>query len=133
MTIDFSQLIIGLAYAGDQQASGNTLSSFMPLILITAVFYLLVLRPQQKKNKEHQQKINNMSRGDEVTTAGGIVGTVVSLEGEQITIEIAKDVRVKINKQYISDVAGKRDEKKEEKKDKKKKVTSEEKVKDQSQ
>lgn len=133
MTINFSQLLVGVAYATDQQGSGNSLSSFMPLILITIVFYFLVLRPQQKKNKEHQQKINNITRGDEVTTSGGIVGTVVSLEGEQITIEIAKDVRVKVNKQYITDVVGKREEKKEEKRDKKKKVTSEEKVKDQSQ
>lgn len=136
-TMNFSQLIIDVAYASDASTSpGSNLSSFMPLILITAVFYFLVIRPQQKKNKEHQQKMQAMSRGDEVVTSGGIIGTIVNLpeQGDQMTIEIAKDVKVKISKQYIVEFIAKKSDKQqhkqEEKKDKKKKVSSDEKAKE---
>lgn len=129
---DLSQLLIDVAYGSDSiAAASSNLSSFMPLILITAVFYFLVIRPQQKKNKEHQQKIQSMSRGDEVVTAGGIIGTIVTLptEGDQLTVEIAEGVRIKISKQYIVEFISKKTEKKEHKqenkKDKKKKSTSE--------
>ena len=110
MISEFSQLVICEAFADDevkhsegQKASSFT--SFIPLILITAVFYFLVIRPQQKKNKEHQQKLKNLTRGDEIITTGGIVGTVTNIpsDGDYITIEIAKDVKVKLNKVYVAD------------------------------
>ncbi len=129
---DLSQLLIDVAYGSDSIASpSSNLSSFMPLILITAVFYFLVIRPQQKKNKDHQQKIQSISRGDEVVTAGGIIGTIVTLptEGDQLTVEIAEGVRIKISKQYIVEFISKKTEKKEHKqenkKDKRKKAISE--------
>ena len=69
------------------------------------MFYFLVIRPQQKKNKEHQQKLKILSRGDEIITTGGIIGTVVNTppEGDYIIIEIAKDVKVKLNRLYVAD------------------------------
>ncbi len=127
MIDNFFQLIGNTAHAADTSSTiGSSLSSFMPFILIIAVFYFLVIRPQQKKNKEHQTKMNSMARGDEVVTAGGIIGTIISLptEGDQFIIEIAKDVKVKINKHYIADFISRKDATKEEvKEDKKKKIT----------
>jgi preprotein translocase subunit YajC len=126
-----SNFLLDFAHASDSAlAQGSNLSSFMPLILIAAVFYFLVIRPQQKKNKEHQQQIKTMARGAEVITTGGIIGTIVNLpnEGDQLTIEIAKDVQVKISKHYIAEFIAKKESKIEEKKDKKKKTSSDEKA-----
>ena len=127
---ELSQLIICEAFADDttKHSDGHqqsSFTSFIPLILITAVFYFLVIRPQQKKNKEHQQKLQTLSRGDEVMTTGGIIGTVVSIpsEGDYITIEIAKDVKVKLHRLYVADFVknnSKEQDKKLEKKHKKK-------------
>ena len=129
----FSQFLIDLAHASDSMLPiSSNLSNFMPLILVTGVFYFLVIRPQQKKNKEHQKQMKAMSRGDEVVTTGGIIGTIVNIptEGDQLTIEIAKDVKVKISKHYIAEFIAKKDPINEEKKDKKKKPSSDAKAKE---
>jgi preprotein translocase subunit YajC len=129
----FSQFLIDLAHAGDSMLpAGSNFSSFMPLILITGVFYFLVIRPQQKKNKEHQKQMKAMSRGDEVVTTGGIIGTIVNIstEGDQLMIEIAKDVKVKISKHYIAEFIPNKDSITEEKKNKKKKPSSDAKAKE---
>lgn len=110
MTIEFSQLIIREAFADSiDTQKGSTLSSFMPLILIMAVFYFLVIRPQQKKNKEHSGKLKGLSRGDEIVTSGGIIATVSSVpqDGDYILVEIAKDVKVKLHKLYVADFISK--------------------------
>ena len=80
------------------------LMSFMPLILIFLVFYFLLIRPQQKKMKEHQNTLNNLKNGDKVYTNGGIFGVVKSINDKEIDLEIASDVVIKILKQNISDV-----------------------------
>ena len=102
-------ILISDAFAqGAEAAAGPdfSFSSFMPLILIFAIFYFLIIRPQSKKMKEHQALVNNLKTGNKVITTGGIVGVVRDVfekEG-QVEVEIAEGVRVKMLKQYISDL-----------------------------
>lgn len=97
---------ISPAYA--QAAGGGAdgmLTTFLPLILIFAVFYFLLIRPQQKKMKEHKAMVENVRRGDTVVTGGGIIGKVVKVKDDAtIQIEVAENVRIDIVKGTLSDV-----------------------------
>jgi preprotein translocase subunit YajC len=78
------------------------------LVAMFAVFYLLLIRPQQKRMKEHRARIAAMRRGDTVVTGGGVIGKVVKVEsGEEAIIEIADNVRVRVVSSTISDVRAK--------------------------
>lgn len=85
-------------------AAGSPMASFLPLILIFAVFYFLLIKPQQKRMKEHQVMLGALKRGDEVVTGGGIVGKVTKVtEGsDQVSIEIAAGVEVRVLKSTVS-------------------------------
>ena len=73
----------------------NGLESFIPIILIFVIMYFLLIRPQQKKIKEHKNMVDNLRRGDQVLTQGGIIGKITKVkEGEEIEVELAKDVKV---------------------------------------
>jgi len=101
-------MLISEAYA--QAAGGTTdmLTSLLPLVLIFVVFYFLLIRPQQKKMKEHKAMIEAVRRGDVVTTAGGIVGKVVKVQEDGLVqIEIAEGVKVKVIKGTIGEVRSK--------------------------
>jgi preprotein translocase subunit YajC len=105
-------LIVTSAHADTATPSigGFDIMSFLPLILIFAVFYFLILRPQQKKLKEHQQTLSNLRRGDRVITNGGIIGTISKLVSDQeIQLEIAEDVRIRVVRSMISSVVSKTD------------------------
>lgn len=96
-----------------QDVAGSGMAGFgglMPLILIFVFFYLFLLRPQQKKAKQHQQLLNTLKRDDRIITAGGIYGTVINVKGNIIEIKIADDVNVQVAKQSISAVITKQDE-----------------------
>ena len=84
----------------------DTLSTFMFPMLIIGIFYLLVFRPQQKKMKEHPNMVNNLAKGDEVVTAGGLIGTVINVKADstEIEVELAKDIRVNVLQATIADV-----------------------------
>ncbi|MCF6317451.1 MAG: preprotein translocase subunit YajC [Marinosulfonomonas sp.] len=95
------------AYA---QAAGGTsaLTSFIPLILIFVIMYFLLIRPQQKKVKQHQAMVAALRRGDQVVTAGGVIGKVVKVkEAGEIEVEIAKDVKIRVIQSTISQVLNK--------------------------
>lgn len=103
-------MLISSAYAqAAAPAAGGSdfLVSMLPLVLIFVVFYFLLIRPQQKRAKEHRNMIEAIKRGDQVLTAGGIYGKVVRVEDTQLTIEIAKEVDVKVARATISDVLNK--------------------------
>ena len=99
-------MLISPAYAQDAAAPGG----FDPVFLIMmvamfAVFWFLVIRPQQKRAKEHQNMLKAIKRGDQVVTNGGIIGRVARLEGDNIvTLEIADGVKVKCQQSMISDL-----------------------------
>ena len=80
----------------------NGLESFIPIILIFVIMYFLLIRPQQKKIKEHKNMVDNLRRGDQVLTQGGIIGKITKVkEGEEIEVELAKDVKVSVIRSTI--------------------------------
>ena len=86
----------------------NGLESFIPIILIFVIMYFLLIRPQQKKIKEHKNMVDNLRRGDQVLTQGGIIGKIIKVkEGEEIEVELAEDVKVAVIRSTIVDVLSK--------------------------
>jgi preprotein translocase subunit YajC len=103
-------MLISPAFA--QAATPSASSSFIqfvPLILIFVVFYFLLIRPQQKKLKEHKEMLNAVRRGDRVVTNGGIIGLVTKVmpDERELTVEIAENVRVRVMRDMISSVLSK--------------------------
>ncbi len=94
------------AYAAPAAGGGSSLQSeiwsFAPLIAIVVIFYLLVIMPQQKRTKEHKKMIDSLKIGDQVITNGGIYGVVSGIADQVFTLEIAKDVKIKIAKNTIA-------------------------------
>ena len=86
----------------------NGLESFIPIILIFVIMYFLLIRPQQKKIKAHKNMVDNLRRGDQVLTQGGIIGKITKVkEGEEIEVELAKDVKVSVIRSTIVNVLSK--------------------------
>ncbi len=102
-------MFISTAWAQGAEGGGDFFVSLMPIILIFAVFYFLIIRPQQKKHKQHREAIGAVRRGDRVTTGGGIVGTVVRVEdgSDEIIVEIAEGIRVRVKKHTLMDIHAK--------------------------
>ncbi|MFP4193673.1 MAG: preprotein translocase subunit YajC [Desulfobacterales bacterium] len=93
-----------LAYAmgqGGEAGQGGAFGAFIPIILMFVIFYFLLIRPQQKKAKAHQEMINNLQKGDRIVTSGGLHGTISSLDENTATVEIADKVRVKVTRGSI--------------------------------
>ena len=86
------------------QPQVNPLVQFFPWILIFAIFYFLLIRPQQKKAKEHQEMLNNLKKGDKILTSGGVYGVVVGIKPAVFEIEIAEEVRIQLAKSAVSQV-----------------------------
>jgi preprotein translocase subunit YajC len=94
----------GSPFGGD----GGLLVSLLPFILIFVIMYLLILRPQQKRVKQHQEMVKNLRRGDTVITSGGLVGKVTKVvDDDQVEVEIADGVRVRQMRQMVSEVRAK--------------------------
>jgi preprotein translocase subunit YajC len=106
-------MLISMAYA--QSAGGSVFDQtamvqFLPLVLIFVVFYFLLIRPQQRKQKDHRSMLDALRRGDRVVTGGGIVGTVSRVVSpEEVEIDIAQNVRVRVVRSTISSVLTKPD------------------------
>lgn len=92
------------AQAGPGVGSPSQLISFLPLVLVFIIFYFLLIRPQQKKAKEHQQMLSKLKKNDEVMTSGGIYGKVTALTDNIVTLEVAPNVRIRVNRPQISAV-----------------------------
>ena len=97
----------GVAWAAEAAAPGGMafIGPFLPLILIFFVFYFLLIRPQQKKAKEHQAYLANLKRGDRVITGGGIYGQITGLTDNVVTLEIADNIRIKVSRAAIAGAA----------------------------
>ncbi len=103
-------MLISMAYAQDAGGGGGSgmLVQIAPLILIFAVFYFLLIRPQQQKAKRHRELVAGLQRGDKVITGGGLYATVVKVEDDNtVILEIAQGVRVKSARHTITDLAAK--------------------------
>lgn len=85
-------------------------SQFLLIILIFAIMWLVMIRPQQKRMREHRAMIEALRRGDQIVTQGGVIGKVTKVkEGDEIEVEIAKDVRVRVVKETVQQVISKTD------------------------
>ena len=84
------------------QATTDPLVSFLPLIFIFVVFYFLLIRPQSKKAKEHKQMVEALAKGDEVVTNGGLLGRITKVGDNFLEVEVAENIRVKVQRQAIA-------------------------------
>ena len=101
--------MIDVAYAmsqtGGAGASGGQAGGFgslVPLILMFAIFYFLLIRPQQKRSKEHRVMIDNLKKGDRIITSGGLYGRITAVNENTLTVEIADKVRVKVMRSNVA-------------------------------
>jgi preprotein translocase subunit YajC len=98
--------MLDIAFAQTAPGVGgpSQLLSFLPLVLVFVIFYFLLIRPQQKKAKDHQQMLGKLKKNDEVMTSGGIYGKVTALTDNIVTVEVAPNVRIRVNRPQISAV-----------------------------
>ncbi len=85
-------------------AASNPIMSFVPMAVVCAILYLLIIRPQQKQAKEHRRMVDNLKPGDKVLTQGGIYGTVVSLKGAVVQVKVAENVRMEFSRSAVTQV-----------------------------
>jgi preprotein translocase subunit YajC len=108
-------MLISTAYAQGTGLSGlfdnqSALIQFLPLVLIFVVFYFLLIRPQQRKARDHRTTLDALRRGDRVVTGGGIIGTVVRVDSpDEVVVDIADGVRVRVVRGTITSVVAKPD------------------------
>ncbi len=113
------------AYAEAAVPGGGGFASLVPLVLIMVIFYFLLIRPQQKKVKEHRNTVDALKKGDKVLTGGGIYATVTDVQEDVLTVRIAEDVTIKVKKDTVAGVIEKpaaREKPAKEKKSKEKKA-----------
>ncbi len=100
--IDFADVAYALGPTPGGSGSPGGMSLFVPLILMFAVFYFLLIRPQQKKTRQHQDMLKGLKVGDRVVTTGGLYGTIVAGGDHFVKLEIADKVRVDVGRTYIA-------------------------------
>lgn len=93
------------------EGGGSPFAAFIPFILIFVLFYFLIIRPQRRQEHRRREMLENVKRGDSVLTSGGIYGKVVNVEGDELTVEIAKGVNVRMSRAGIASLEAKRSEK----------------------
>ncbi len=93
-----------------EQQAANPLVSFMPLILIFVVFYFLLIRPQQKRQRQHEQMLKGLAKNDEVVTNGGIHGTIINVKDATVILRVDENVKLEVEKHSIAYVKKKRGE-----------------------
>lgn len=92
---------MGQGGAAAGQGAGG-FSAFVPLILMFVIFYFLLIRPQQKKQKQHRTMIENLKKGDRIITSGGVHGRITNVDENVLTVEIADQVKVKLNRGNVA-------------------------------
>ena len=100
--------MIDAVYAQAAPSAFDALNSLIvPTVLIIGIMYFLMIRPQQKRLKEHREMVAGIRRGDTVVTSGGIIGKVTKVEDQELQVEIADGVRIKVVRSTLSEVRGK--------------------------
>jgi preprotein translocase subunit YajC len=110
----------GIAWAqggGAAPAAPGPLVNLLPIALMFVILYFLMIRPQQKRAREHETMVQNLKRGDDVVTSGGIHGRIQAIADKVLTVEIAPNVRIRLDRDQVASVlrGGSRDEKEKEK------------------
>ncbi len=96
--------VAGTLGAAQGQSAPPPWASMVPLVLLFAVFYFLLIRPQQKRQKEHQQMLESIRKGDQIVTSGGLLGVVTNVKENTFTVRIADGVKVEITKNSVASV-----------------------------
>ena len=89
---------------GEGQGSGNPFMSLVPFLLVIVIFYFLLIRPQQKRQKDHRKLVESLTKGDKVVTSGGIHGTVVGVKEDIVVVKVAENVKLEISKGSVAAV-----------------------------
>ncbi|MDY6973572.1 MAG: preprotein translocase subunit YajC [Thermodesulfobacteriota bacterium] len=105
--MDFLAYAMGGGGTGTTSGQGGGFGAFVPLILMFAIFYFLLIRPQQKKAKQLRELLEALKIGDKVVTSGGLHGKITGLKDDLVTMEIAPKVRVKVSRSSISGLVSK--------------------------
>jgi len=92
--------------AAGQAARPNMLTALLPFVLVFAIFYLLIIMPQRKKQKKHSDLVENLKPGDKVVTTAGIFGTVMGVQKDRIELKIAANVKIDITKSAVGVILG---------------------------
>jgi preprotein translocase subunit YajC len=101
--MEILDFFISSAHAQDAAPAGG-LMSFLPLIVIFIIFYFLLIRPQMKRAKEHKQLVNQLANGDEVVTNGGLLGRITNVGESFVTVELADNVKIKVQRHAIASI-----------------------------
>lgn len=96
--------VISNAWAQTAPAQGGGASGLVMFVVLLAVFYLVLIRPQMKQAKDHKKLVESLSKGDEVVTSGGLLGRITQVGDNFIVLEVAKDLEVKVQRQAVSAV-----------------------------
>jgi len=104
-------LLMPAQQGADGAATGNSLTMFLPFVLIIAIFYFLIIRPQNKKQKEMQKMLSALKKGDKVVTIGGIHGTIQLVKEQTVIVKVDEDTKLEFSRSAVSTVlaAGKED------------------------
>jgi preprotein translocase subunit YajC len=103
-------LIFALSGSGTGEGGPSLLTSFIPILLIFVIFYFLLIRPQQKKQRQHQDMIAAVRKGDRIVTNGGIYGTIADVKEHIIVLRIAENVKIELIKSAIAQVIAQKEE-----------------------
>jgi preprotein translocase subunit YajC len=101
----FDSLAHAMGAAPQGGDASNPIMGLMPLVLMFVIFYFLLIRPQQKKAKQHKEMLSNIKKGDKVLTAGGIYGRVLEVDGDVLTVDIGGNVKIDVNRSYVANLA----------------------------
>ena len=100
--MNFLAYAMGTGGGSGAGGQGGGFGAFIPLILMFAIFYFLLIRPQQKKAKQHREMISSIKKGDRVVSSGGLHGLVTGITDEVVTMEIAPKIRVKVSRASVA-------------------------------
>jgi preprotein translocase subunit YajC len=92
---------------GAEVGAVDTIMSFAPLIILMVIFYFFIIRPQNQKQQDQKAMIAAITEGVRIQTTGGLIGTVVKIKEDELTLEIANDVKVKVNRNYVHSIVTK--------------------------
>ncbi|MCA9485042.1 MAG: preprotein translocase subunit YajC [Nitrospina sp.] len=95
---------------GQPQSTGSVLALLPPIIFMFLIFWFMLIRPQQKKQQQTRKMLDDLKEGDNVVTMSGIHGTIKKLKDDVVTLQIAENVRIKINRSSIGTIRGKEDQ-----------------------
>ena len=96
------------AAPGGAEGGGTMISFVLPMVFMVVIFYFLLIRPQQKKAKEHKALLDNLKKGDRIITSGGIIGTIINIDDQVVNLEVADRVRLDLGRPYIAGFAPKK-------------------------